>query len=407
MFVDLSPFIKYKSFRNLYFGQFFSFFGYMLLYVALPFQMYQLTHSALHVGNIGLVELIPLLATSLLSGALADRLNRRLILMSTQLGSLCMSLLLLWNAFLLHPMVWLIYGVAGLNSAIAGLNRPVLTAVIQRMIEPKDMPSVSAVSSFIASITMVAAPGVAGFLLGRFHPSVVYGINVIGYAIALCVITLVKNIENGESSSEKLLESIKIGLKYAKSRQELMGTYLIDFVAMIFGMPMALFPILAIEVYHHADMVGWLYAAPAVGGFIISLVSAWSLKVKRHGMAIIYSACIWGLAIILFGVMKNIYAALLFLAVAGAADAVSGMFRSTLWNQTIPHHLRGRLASIEMISFMSGPLLGNAEAGFIAHIYSVSFSVVSGGVLCIVGVAILSWFLPGFWKYETSIVGNN
>lgn len=403
MFIDLSPFVKYKDFRNLYFGQFFSFFGYMLLYVALPFQMYQLTHSALHVGNIGLVELIPLLATSLFSGALADRLNRRLILISTQFGSIVMSGLLWWNACLPHPMIWLIYGVAALNSAISGLNRPVLTAVIQRMIEPKDMPAVSAVSSFMASITMVAAPGLAGVLLGKFHPSVVYAMNVFGYLIAFGVIFFVKNIENVESSSERILESIKIGLKYAKSRQELMGTYLIDFVAMVFGMPMALFPILAMEVYHKPDMVGWLYAAPAVGGFIISVISAWSTKIKRHGMAIIYSACVWGVAIVLFGLMHNIYAALLFLIVAGGADAVSGMFRSTLWNQTIPHHLRGRLASIEMISYMSGPLIGNAEAGFIAHIYSVSFSVISGGVLCIVGVVILSWFLPGFWKYETTV----
>lgn len=269
------------------------------------------------------------------------------------------------------------------------------------MIEPKDMPAVSAANSFLAAICMVCAPGLAGFLLGKFHASVVYAMNAIWYIFALCVILRVKNIAKIEAPSEKILESIQIGLRYAKSRQELLGTYLIDFVAMVFGMPMALFPILALNVYHRVDMVGWLYAAPAAGACIISAISGWSLKIKRHGVAIIYSASIWGLAIIAFGLMKNMYVALLFLIIAGGADAVSGMFRSTLWNQTIPHQLRGRLASIEMISYMSGPLLGNAEAGFVAHVFDVSFSIISGGILCIIGVILLSLFLPNFWKYRT------
>lgn len=403
MFINLSPFKKYRDFRSLYFGQFFAFFGYMMLYVALPFQMFQLTHSALQVGNIGLVELIPLLATSLFSGALVDRLNRRNILIFTQCGLVLMNVILFWNAHLAQPMVWLLYLVAVINSAISGLYRPVLTAVIQRMIDPKDMPSVSAVNSFFSAVTMIGAPAVAGFILGKSHASTVYGINIFGYLLSLTMMLRVKNIAKIEASSEKILESIKVGLKYAKSRQELMGTYLIDFVAMIFGMPMALFPILALHIYNRPDMVGWFYAAPAVGAFVVSIISGWSLKIKRHGVAIIYSASIWGLAIIIFGLMKHIYIALLFLAIAGGADAVSGMFRSTIWNQTIPHGLRGRLASIEMISYMSGPLLGNAEAGFVAHIFGVSFSIISGGVLCIIGVILLSLFLPKFWRYKTAI----
>lgn len=403
MFINLSPFIKYKDFRRLYFGQFFSFFGYMLLYVALPFQMYELTHSALQVGNIGLVELIPLLTTSLFSGALADRLNRRKILIFTQCGLILMSTILLWNACLPQPMVWILYAIAACNSALSGLYRPVVTAIIQRMIAPEDMAAVSAANSLLGGICMVGAPALAGFLLGKFHASFLYGLNVAGYVISLSLNLFVKNIGVIPQTSEKILESIKIGLHYAKSRQELLGTYLIDFVAMVFGMPMALFPILALNVYHQVSMVGWLYAAPAIGMLIISIFSGWSGKIKRHGVAIIFSASIWGVAIIIFGLMKNVYAALLFLIIAGGADGISGIFRSTLWNQTIPQHLRGRLASIEMISYMSGPLLGNAEAGFVAHIFNVSFSIISGGILCIIGVIVLSLFLPGFWKYKSEI----
>jgi MFS family permease len=400
MLIDLSPFTRYPDFRRLYLSQFISFFGFMFLYVALPFQMYSLTHSALHVGNIGLVELIPLLTTSLLSGALADRLNRRKILLITQCGMVLMSAILFWNASLAHPLVWVLYSVAAVNSALSGLYRPVLEAIVQRMIHPKDMASISAVRSFMSAICMVCAPGLAGFLLGRFHISIIYAVNFGGYFLGLLMVLRVNNIVAVEASTEKLWASIKAGLRYAGSRQELMGTYLIDFVAMIFGMPMALFPILAMHVYHDVGIVGWLYAAPAVGAFVISVFSGWALQVKRHGAAIVYSASVWGIAIIIFGVMKNMYVALIFLAVAGAADAVSGMFRTTMWNQTIPHHLRGRLASIEMISYMSGPLLGNAEAGFVAHWAGVPFSIISGGVLCIVGVIVLTVFLPNFWRYE-------
>lgn len=403
MLIDLSPFIRYPDFRRLYFGQFIAFFSFMLLYVALPFQMYILTHSALHVGNIGLVELIPLLSTSLFSGALADRLNRRKILLLTQCGMTVMSILLLWNAHLQHPMVWVIYCIAAINSAISGLYRPVLTAIVQRMIKPEDMASVSAVNSLSGAISMVCAPGLAGFLLGKFGVPSVYAINVAGCILALTVVIRVKNIAPVELLDTHILESIKIGLRYAKSRQELIGTYLIDFVAMIFGMPMALFPILALHVFHNVETVGWLYAAPAIGGLIISAFSGWAKNIKRHGVAIIYSATVWGIAIIIFGLMKNIVGAILFLMIAGGADAVSGMFRSTLWNQTIPQHLRGRLASIEMISYMSGPLLGNAEAGFVAHVFGVSFSIISGGILCVIGVMILTLFLPKFWKYCTTV----
>ena len=195
------------------------------------------------------------------------------------------------------------------------------------------------------------------------------------------------------------LRSIGEGFTYAWSRQELLGSYGVDMVAMFFGMPMALFPAIATQ-YGGAEVLGLLYAAPSVGALVASLTSGWAARVHRHGMAIIWAAASWGLAITAFGLVTNLWVALVFLGFAGAADMISGIFRGTLWNQTIPDRLRGRLAGIEQISYMSGPLLGNVEAGLVASVAGIRGSVVSGGILCVAGTAALCWLLPDFVKYD-------
>lgn len=190
------------------------------------------------------------------------------------------------------------------------------------------------------------------------------------------------------------------GLRYARSRPELIGTYAVDMIAMFFGMPMALFPAIA-EGLGGPGVLGLLYAAPAVGSFIFSATSGWTKHVHRHGMGVIVAAVIWGVAIIAFGLAPGLIASLAFLALAGAADMMSGLFRSVIWNQTIPDSLRGRLASIEMLSYTSGPALGNFEAGVVASVFhSVRVSVVSGGVLCVIGCLICALALPAFRNYD-------
>lgn len=180
-----------------------------------------------------------------------------------------------------------------------------------------------------------------------------------------------------------------------------MGTYLIDFNAMLFGMPNALFPAIA-EGLGGGAVLGLMYAAPAVGALAVSATSAWTARVTRYGVAIIVAASLWGVAIIAFGFTTTAWTALLTLACAGAADMVSGLFRMSLWNQTIPDEFRGRLAGIEQISYMSGPLLGNAEAGLVAGLTSVRTSVVSGGVLCVLGSVLLAFTLPRFWAVSVT-----
>jgi MFS family permease len=195
------------------------------------------------------------------------------------------------------------------------------------------------------------------------------------------------------------LSSIAEGVRYAWSREELLGTYGVDMIAMFFGMPMALFPAIA-ERFGGADVLGLLYAAPAVGALLATVTSGWVGRVHRHGLAIVVAASVWGAAIVGFGLAPSLGLALAALAVAGGADMVSGMFRMTIWNQTIPDRLRGRLAGIEQVSYTSGPLLGNLEAGVVASLASVRASVVSGGVLCVVGVVLAAIALPAFRRYD-------
>jgi MFS family permease len=194
------------------------------------------------------------------------------------------------------------------------------------------------------------------------------------------------------------LRSISEGLRYAKSRPELLGTYLVDINAMFFGMPMALFPAIA-ESFGNAS-VGLLYAMPAVGSLIATLTSGWTNRIHKHGLAVIIAATVWGIAIIGFGLANSLWLALVCLALAGGADMVSGLFRMTIWNQTIPDHLRGRLAGIEMVSYTTGPMLGNAEAGIVASLFSIRTSVISGGILCVLGSGLLAVLLPSLLHYD-------
>jgi MFS family permease len=399
MLINIKPLLKYREYRLLYFGQFVSYFGNMLTYVALPYQIFHLTNSSLAVGNVGLVQLFPLLVTSLWGGALADKLNRKKLLLAAEFGLFVASLLLLLNT-LVEPKLWAIYLLAGVSSALNGFHRPVMEGITQSLIKHDDMPAVSSLTSFKFAVTMIGGPTIAGLILAKYNLSVLYTLDTLTYIASLAAIIMIRVPPLSKKVTEPIFKSILDGLNYARSRQELIGTYVIDFAAMIFGMPMALFPAIA-ETFHFKTAIGWLYAAPSIGMLGAAVFSGWVDKISRHGVAISVSATLWGIAIIAFGFSKNLFIACVFLVVAGAADAVSGLFRATMWNQTIPPHLRGRLSGIEMISYMSGPLLGNAEAGLVAAGFGTTVSVISGGILCVLAVVLLAILLPRFWKYST------
>jgi MFS family permease len=397
--LDLTPLRRHRDYRLLYGAQFVTFLGTMVTYVALPYQMFALTHSSLAVGLLGLAELLPLLLTAFVGGALADAVDRRKMVLATEVGLGLGSALLALSALLgnTHPAV--LYAVAAVMSGLNGLQRPSLDALTPRLVDRDEIPAAASLSAFRGSVGMIAGPALGGLLIASLGLAATYVFDVLTYALSFVAIRLIRRVPPPESAEKPTLRSIAEGFRYARSRQELIGTYVVDFVAMVFGMPLALFPALA-ERLGGARALGLLYAAPAMGALAASLTSRWTRRVQRHGLAVMLAATAWGLAIIVFGLVDGLAPAVFFLALAGGADAVSGMFRMTLWNQTIPDALRGRLAGIEMVSYMSGPLLGHVEAGAVAAAFGVRASVVSGGALCVLGVLVCGALLPRFVQYD-------
>jgi len=396
--MDLTP-LRQRDFRWLFSAQFVSFLGTMVTQVALPYQVYQVTHSSLAVGMLGLAELLPLLVTAFLGGALADSTDRRRLVLMVHVGLMAGTALLALNALRETPSITMLYVGAALMSGLSGLQRPSLEAITPRVLDKEQLAAASALSAFRGSVGMILGPALGGILIASVGVPVTYLFDLATYVFSFAAIRQIRPIPPEPGAEPPSLAAVVAGFQYARSRQELMGTYVVDFVAMIFGMPMALFPAMA-EHLGGAPALGPLYAAPAVGALLASVTGRWLARVQRHGLGVLIAAAAWGAAIIAFGLCDRLAPAIVCLAVAGGADAMSGIFRMTMWNETIPDALRGRLAAIEMVSYMSGPLLGHVESGAVAALLSVRASVVSGGVLCVIGVLVCGVLLPRFVAYD-------
>jgi len=396
--IDLTPLRISREFRLLFIGQSVSYFGGMASFVVLPWQMYQLTQSSFAVGMLGATEFLPIITMAFIGGALADYTDRRRMVRLAELLAVLAAAALVINSLLAHPKVWVLFVCAGSFAALSGLKRPSLEALKPRLVPPELQPAIAALGSMGGSVGSIVGPALGGFIAGTAGATVAYLLTLSMYALSLVTLWLMRAVPPPSAAERPGLRSIMEGLRYAISRRELLGTYLIDMNAMFFGMPMALFPAIA-ERFGHAS-VGFLYAAPSMGALLATLSSGWAARVNRHGLAVTIAAGLWGVAIIFFGFAGTLWLGIFWLIVAGAADMVSGIFRMTIWNQTIPDHLRGRLAGIEMVSYMSGPLLGNAEAGIVASLFSIRTSVVSGGILCVAGTGLLAMALPSFLRYD-------
>jgi MFS family permease len=398
LMVDTRP-LRRREFRLLFIALTVTFAGSMITYVAIPFQVYRLTGSPLAVGLLSLAELVPLLLTALVGGALADAVDRRRMVRATEAGLLLTSAVLALNALAERPHVWLLFCAAALMAALDGLQRPSLEAVVPRLVPRDELPVATALQSLRGNVGMLAGPAIGGLLIAGAGLPAAYLVDVGSFAVSLLALTLLRAVPPPPDAERPSLRGIAEGLRYARARKDLLGTYLVDVVAMVFGMPMALFPAIAARLGGPRTL-GLLYAAPAAGSLLVSAASGWMGRVHRHGLAILVAAGAWGAAVVGFGLARPAWLALLLLAAAGAADMVSGMFRTIMWNQTIPDELRGRLAGIEMLSYTTGPLLGNVEAGLLAALVGVRASVVSGGLLCVAGVALVGLALPAFRRYD-------
>jgi MFS family permease len=397
--IDLTPLKKYRDFRNLWTAGLISYFGSMITFVALPFQLKELTGSYLAVGLLGAVEVIPLIAFGLYGGVLADSVDRKKMVWATEAGALILVAILLGNSLLPNPSIAVIYIVAALFAVVNGLQRPSMDAMLPRLVSHEDLPAASALLSLRWQLGVIVGPTIGGIIFATFSITVGFGLDIATYLVSLAFLARVRSIPPIKEAEKPSLAALFDGVKYAFRRKDLLGTYIIDLAAMTLAMPMALYPFWADEL-QAPWALGMFYAAITVGSVVVTLTSGWIRTYRFHGRAVILAAMGWGLAIAASGLSNSLIIVLFCLTVAGASDMVSALFRGAIWNQTIPDELRGRLAGIELLSYSVGPLLGQLRAASVASATTLSFSVTSGGLMCVVVVAFLALFLPKMWKYD-------
>ena len=397
--MDLAPLRTSRDFALVFTGAGVSGLGSFITYVTIPYQVYLLTDDPLLVGLLGVCELVPLLFMAFVGGALADYVDRRRLIIVGELVFTVLTGALLVNALLGKPQLWLLFLIAALTTAVDGLQRPALDAIIPRLVAPQQIAAASVLNSLRMNIASLAGPAIAGLLLANVDIAWVFAIDLATFAVSLGCLAMVRSVPPPLVADRPSLRSAVDGLRYARNRPELLGTYLIDINAMFFGMAQALYPFVA-ERLGGPAVLGLLYAAPSAGSLLATLTSRWTAHIHRHGLGVTLAAATWGIAIIGFGLSGTLWFALVCLVAAGAADMISGIFRSVIWNQTIPDHLRGRLAGIEMLSYSIGPTLGNARSGVATRIVGITGSIIWGGIACVVGTVALAAALPAFLRYD-------
>jgi MFS family permease len=397
-FADITPLRRHKQFRRLWSGQVVSGMGSQLTIVAVSYQAYRLSHSTLIVGLIGLGQLVPLLAGAIWGGSLADALDRRKILIITQLAMAAASGGLVVNAAMSHPAVWPLFVCSAAAAAFQGVDWPARRAALPMLVPPEDVTNAIALQTMIQQLALVVGPAVAGVAIAEIGLSAVFGIDVATFGVALVVAVLLPALVPEGGGTPMGLKSMADGFRHLKGQRLLASTYLIDLNAMIFGMPRAVFPALGTELFGGgAGVVGLLYAAPGAGALLGSFVTGWCSRFRRQGRAIAACVVVWGGSIALVGIIPVLWIGLALLALAGAADVISAVFRQAVQQRTVPDHLQGRLSGTFFAVVAGGPRLGDAETGLAAELGGAQFAVWSGGLACVVGVAVLLWRMPVLW----------
>jgi MFS family permease len=399
--MDLTPLRKYRDFRLIFTAGLFSYFGSMITFVALPFQVKELTNSFWAVGLIGMVEIIPLTIFGLYGGVLADHVDRKKMIWFTEFGTLIATLVLFINARRENPSVILLFVIAAIFAALSGLKRPSQEAILPRLVGHHDLPSASALMSLRWQFGGIVGPSVGGLLVASYGASAGYLVDCLTFVISLSLLARIKNVPPLVTQTAPSVKSLVEGIRYAISRKDLLGTYFVDLAAMFLAMPMALFPFWADEI-GAPWALGLFYSSITAGAVIVTIFSGWVRHYSKHGRAVVFGAFGWGVAIALAGTSNSLAVVITCLVIAGAFDQISALFRGFIWNQSIPDELRGRLAGIEMLSYLLGPLGGQARAGGMAAMTSLRISVVGGGLMCVGFVIAIAALMPAFRKYDVN-----
>jgi MFS family permease len=401
--VDVEPLKVSRDFRRLWVGLLVSEFGYQFTLVASFIQVYRLTGSAAAVGVIGLVGLVALVIGTVVGGIYIDVVDRRRMLIIAQLGYMLGSATLLLGAIAGDPPLWLVYAAIAIIAGVSAIDSPVRSAMTPRLIGRELLPSAAALNQVVWQITALVGPAVAGVVVAKAGLSWAYGVDLVTYLAMLYAVILIRPVAPERTHGAATgVAAVAEGFRYLKGRQVLQGNFLVDIIAMVFGMPRALFAIIAVTQFHRGDtVVGLLFAAPAVGALIGAATTGWVKHVRHQGRAVIWAVVLWGAGIAAFGLVgDHLWLALFFLAFAGAADVISAVFRNTILQLAVPDALRGRLSQIHILVVTGGPRVGDLEAGIVASAFSPMASVVSGGVLCMVGTGLLAWLMPAFRRYH-------
>jgi MFS family permease len=399
--LDTAPLRLDRDYRWLWAGQAVSGIGTQVTRLALPYQVYVLTGSTLAIAALTAVQLVPILIFSLGAGSVADAVDRRRLLLVTQVGLMACSAALAWLALSPAPSLLVLFVVAFVAAGLSSIDQPARSSAVPRLVPPERLPAAIALGQLNFQIASVIGPAIAGVLIATIGLAGAYGLDVVSFAASFIGLLAIAPLPPHATAARPGLAAVREGLRFALSRRVILSTFVIDLDAMIFGMPTSLFPVLALDVFHAGPTgLGLLGAAPAVGALLGALLSGWVSSVRRVGQAVIVAVAIWGVAITLFGLSTfSFLLALVFLAVAGAADVLSAVFRSTIIQLAAPDELRGRISSIHILVVTSGPRLGDIEAAAAAAVIGAQASVISGGILCVLGVAVVARLFPELGRH--------
>jgi MFS family permease len=401
LLADIGPLRRSVGFRRLWYGLTISSLGSQVTVVALAYQTYQLTHSTAMVGLVSLSGLVPVLVGSLVGGAVADAMDRRRLLILTQLLLAACSVSLAVNALLPHPHLWVLFAASAGTAAFQGLDWPTRMAAIPMLVAREDVTSAFAILTMVSNLGMVVGPAVAGLMIAHGGLAVAYFYDVGSYLVVLVAAITLPPLRPTGGGTAVSVGSIVDGLQYLRHQRLLLSTFLLDLNAMIFGMPKAVFPALGIELFHgDASTVGLLYAAPGAGALVATLLSGWVGRTRRQARALVVCMLIWGVSITVLGFVPVLWIGLLLLAIAGGADIIGGVFRVSILETTTPEDMQGRLGGVFYATAVSGNRIGDGEAGLAADIGGSQFAVWSGGLLSLIGTVVLAWCIPELWRAD-------
>jgi MFS family permease len=369
-------------------------------WVAVPYQLFQLTHSTLDVGLLYLTTLVPLLVAPIVGGAVADAVDRRRLLLISEVGFALVSVALAVNASLAQPQVWALFVLDFVGTLVFSFGTPSMRSLLPRIIEEDQLVAANTLESLYSNFAAVAGPAAGGLIIAGVGLTGTYLIDVASFGASLASIWLLPPLPPAPDADRASVRSIRDGFRYVRSQPVILGIFLVDTNAMIFGMPMALFPAIGAHFGGGSKTVGFLYAAPYAGALVASIFSGPLAHVRRQGLGVLIAAAAWGAALVAFGYATALWLALVMLALAGAADFVSAVLRSTIVLVATPDAMRGRITGIEFTQVAAAPTLGNVEAGVLASLTSLRFSIVSGGLACIAGCGLLALAIPALLRYD-------